>query len=148
MNIKEIMTPSPAVCIPTTELAEVARIMVQKNCGSVPVVSDLNAMKPVGIVTDRDITLRTLANGRNPLKLTAGDVMTINPVSVSPEASVDECCAMMEHRGVRRMLVTDESGRCVGIVAQADIARTAAEQKVAELLREISIASYASAGVI
>lgn len=147
MNINEIMTASPAG-LPTTNLADVAKIMVQKNCGAVPVVDNLSSMKPVGMITDRDITLRTLANGHNPLELAAKDVMTINPVSVSPQTSVEDCCALMEKHAIRRMLVTDESGKCVGIVAQADIAQMAPEDEVAELVRDISKASYAAAGII
>jgi CBS domain-containing protein len=147
MNIQEIMTKEPAVCVPTTNLADVARIMVQENCGAVPVVDDLEQMKPVGIVTDRDITLRSLANGRNPLEMTAKDVMTINPVSLPPDASVDDCCKLMEYRAVRRILVT-EDGKCVGIVAQADIARMAPDAEVAELVKDISVASYVASGII
>ena len=148
MNIKEIMTASPAVCVPATNLVDVARTMVQKNCGAVPVVDDMKTMKPVGMVTDRDITLRTLANGRNPVEMSAKDVMTINPISLSPLASVEECCRIMEQRAIRRILVTDETGKCVGIVAQADIAQTAPEHEVAELVKDISVASYAASGII
>jgi CBS domain-containing protein len=148
MNIEEIMTKDPAVCIPTTNLADVARTMVQMNCGAVPVVDDLKTMKPVGMVTDRDITLRTLANGRNPLEMTAKDVMTINPVSLPPDTSIDDCCKVMENRAIRRILVTDGAGKCVGIVAQADIAQTALEENVAELVKDISVASYAASGII
>jgi CBS domain-containing protein len=147
MNISEIMTRAPAVCTPATNLVEVARTMVQENCGAVPVVDGLETMKPVGIVTDRDITIRSLANGHNPLEMTAKDVMTINPVCMPPDASIDDCCRLMEYRAVRRILITD-GGRCIGIVAQADIARMASEHEVAELVKDISVASYAASGII
>ena len=75
------------------------------------------------------------------------DVMTINPVSLPPDASVEDCCKLMEQRTIRRMLVTDD-GKCVGIVAQADIARMAPEHEVAELVKDISVASYAASGII
>lgn len=148
MNIKEIMTPEPACCLPETKLEDVARLMVQKNCGAIPVVEDLQTLKPVGILTDRDITCRTLANGKSPLGLTAADVMTIHPLTLPPNATVEKCCEVMEKYAVRRMLVADETGKCIGIVAQADIARSAPEHETAELLKEISVASYVAAGVI
>lgn len=142
------MTPEPACCLPDTKLEDVARMMVQKNCGAIPVVDDPKTRKPVGILTDRDITCRTLANGKSPLGLTAADVMTIHPLTVSPDETVEKCCEVMDKHAVRRMLVTDDGGQCIGIVAQADIARSAPEHETAQLVKDISIASYVAAGVI
>jgi CBS domain-containing protein len=120
--------------------------MVQKNCGAIPIVENLETFKPVGIITDRDITLRTLANGRNPLDMTAGDVMTIHPVTLTSDVSIETCCRVMENRSVRRIIVIDDAGKCIGIVAQADIARSAPEHETAKLVKDISIASFATAG--
>ena len=97
-------------------------------------------MKPVGIVTDRDICCRTVAEGKNPLEMRAGDCMSSPCVTVTPEMSVEDCCRMMEEK-IRRVPVVDERDACCGIVAQADIARHAPEQETAEVVKEVSRAA-------
>lgn len=74
--------------------------------------------------------------------------MTRHPLTMPPDASIENCCQVMEKNAVRRVLVADDAGRCIGIVAQADIARSAPEHETAELVKDISIASYAALGVI
>lgn len=148
MKIGEIMTSSPACCVRDTKLEDIARLMILKNCGAIPVVDNVQTFKPIGIVTDRDITCRSLGNGRNPMNLAAKDVMTINPLSLTADTSVEKCCEVMERRAIRRMLVVDDAGKCAGIVAQADIARFAPEHQTAELVKDISVVSYVLAGVI
>ena len=71
MNVGEIMTKDPACCTPDTRLQEVAKMMVDNDCGCIPVVDDEGSKMPVGMITDRDITCRVVANGQNPLDLTA-----------------------------------------------------------------------------
>jgi CBS domain-containing protein len=141
MQVQEIQTSNPACCAPDTNLGQVAQMMVQNNCGSIPVVDGQGSMKPVGIVTDRDITCRTVAEGKNPLDMTAGDCMTSPAVTVKLGTSVDDCCKVMEDNQIRRILVVDGDGSCCGIVAQADIARSASEEETAEVVREISMAA-------
>jgi CBS domain-containing protein len=145
MNIRDIMTKAPAYCMPESKLEDVARLMVLKNCGAIPIVDNADSLKPIGIVTDRDITCRSLAMGKNPLDLSARDVMTREPLALSPETSVEKCCEVMESKAVRRMLVVDEAGKCVGIVAQADIARNAPPAETAHFIHEISASSSAVA---
>lgn len=145
MNISEIMTRDPACGVPESSLEEIARLMVQKDCGAIPIVRDRESRKLVGVVTDRDITCRSLANSRNPMELTANDVMTTILFTLTPEATLDECCDLMEKNQVRRMLVIDDRGACVGIVAQADIARVAPENETAELVRDVSKSAFATA---
>lgn len=120
MQVKEIMTSDPACCRSSTSLKEVAQLMVENDCGCVPVVDA--AGKPVGTITDRDICCRAVAQGKNPLELTAKDCMSTACVTIPLTATADECCELMEDHQIRRVLVTDEQGRCCGIVAQADIA--------------------------
>ena len=141
MFVKEIMTQNPVCCSADTGLQEVAKIMVDHDCGCVPVVDGIDSGRPVGIITDRDICCRAVAEGRNPLDLTAGDIMTKNVVTVSPDTSVEDCCNLMEVNQIRRIAVVDGSGACVGIVAQADIAVNASGQKTAEVVQEVSKAS-------
>ncbi|MEO6393155.1 MAG: CBS domain-containing protein [Pyrinomonadaceae bacterium] len=136
-RVKDLMTENPAVCTPKSWLTDVAKLMVDNDCGCIPVVDSVENMKPVGAITDRDITIRTVAVGRNPLELTAGDCMTNAAESVTPETSIEECCDLMEQHQLRRILVVDETGKCCGIVAQADIAKYAPAQ-TAEVVQEVS----------
>jgi CBS domain-containing protein len=137
MNVSNIMTPSPATCHRSTKLQEIARLMHQCDCGAIPVVEE-GTNHPVGIVTDRDITIRAVSEGRNPLDLTAGDCMTSPIETISCDASLDQCCDKMESSQVRRMVVVDQDGKICGIVAQADIAMYAPEEETAELVHDVS----------
>jgi CBS domain-containing protein len=143
MQIKEIMTANPACCTASDTLRDVARLMVEKNCGAIPIIQDQKSRKPIGILTDRDITCRAVANGKNPLDLTARDLMTQPVLTLTPETSVEECCRLMEANQIRRMPVVDASGGCCGIVAQADVARMASEREIAELVKDVSMAARA-----
>ncbi len=144
MQVKDIMTREPACCMPDTNLQEVARLMVECDCGEIPVVENRQSMKPVGVVTDRDICCRTVAEGKNPLEMTAGDCMSSPCVTVTPEMGVEDCCRVMEENQIRRVPVVDERGACCGIVAQADIAQRASERETAEVVKEVSRAAVAS----
>ncbi len=138
MKVKDIMTENPACCTPDTNLQAVARLMVEHDCGCVPVVENEETMRPVGVVSDRDITCRCVAEGKNPLEMTAGEVMSSPVVAVTPETSVGDCCRVMAKNQIRRAPVVDEQGGCCGIVAQADLALKTEEQKTAEVVREVS----------
>jgi CBS domain-containing protein len=138
MNVSEIMTKNPACCTPDTSLQEVAKMMVDSDCGCIPVVDSEDSKMPVGMITDRDITCRVVAKGQNPLDLTAQDAMTTTVVSVTPDTSVEDCCNLMEESQIRRVAVVDENGACCGIVAQADVANNASESKTAEVVQEVS----------
>ena len=140
MKIEEIMTKAPACCLPETNLREVAHLMIEQDCGAIPIVDNLKTKKPVGIITDRDITVNTLAQGKNALEMTAAEIMTFPVISLSGDATLGECCKTMETNKIRRMIVVDETGACCGIVAQADIARTGPMFEAAGLVKEISTA--------
>ena len=141
MNVREIMTESPACCTADTPLQEVAQMMVQNDCGCIPVVENEDSKKPIGMITDRDITTRVVAEGKNPKDLTAKDAMTSEVVSVTPDTSIEDCCNLMEERQIRRIAVVDNSGSCCGMIAQADIANNASESKTAEVVQEVSRAT-------
>ena len=145
MKIKEIMTASPACCTPETSLREVAAMFVDHDCGAIPVVDNVDTRRPIGIVTDRDIACRAIAKGLNALELTARDCMSSPTVTVKEDASLDEAIQLMEDNKVRRLPVVDERGRCIGVVAQADIALSAGKGKTAEVVREISQPSSSTA---
>jgi CBS domain-containing protein len=138
MQVKEIMTTDPACCTPDSTLQRVAELMVENDCGEIPIVENIANMVPVGVITDRDITCRTVAKGLNPLVMTAGDCMTTPCVTVTPDMSLDECCRRMEENQIRRVPVVDASGACCGIVALADIAKHAGKRDTAEVVKEVS----------
>lgn len=138
MKVSEIMTKNPVCCTTDASLQEVAKTLCERNVGELPVVDSQDALKPLGVITDRDIVCRSLAQGRNPLELTARDCMTRSVVSVSPGTSLEECCRVLEDRRIRRVVVVDANGRCCGIVSLADIARECASDVTSEVVREVS----------
>ena len=141
MQVKEIMTNNPVCATADTNLQEVARMMVDNDCGCIPIVDGEDTKRPTGMLTDRDITIRTVAEGKNPLDLTAGDVMTGDVITVTPEMSVEECGNVMETKQIRRVAVVDKNGACVGMVAQADIAVKGSERQAADIVQEVSKAN-------
>ncbi len=138
MQVRDIMTENVVCCTPDTRLGEVARMMVEYNCGSIPVIGNRDTMRPVGIITDRDIVARTVAKGSNPQEMKAGDVMSSPVVSATPDMSVEAAGNLMAANQVRRLPVIDERGTCCGIIAQADMALHAPRQETAEVVREVS----------
>lgn len=138
MKVSEIMTQNPVCCTPDTPLSDVAKTMCERNVGELPVVADEAGLKPLGVVTDRDIVCRTLGQGRDPAGLSARDCMTRTVVSVTPQTTVEDCCRVLEDRKIRRVVVVDERGRCCGIVSQADIARKCPPAAISEVVREVS----------
>lgn len=138
MQAREIMSSDVACCTPETPLRQVALMMVEHDCGAIPVVRDGKDKRLVGIITDRDITCRTVAQGKNPLELTARDCLSSDLVWIEAEADVDDCVELMEQKQVRRIPVVDSGGSCCGIIAQADIARNELEDETLELVREVS----------
>ena len=130
------MTPDPQCCAPEQMLNEVAKMMVENDCGEIPVV-DTNR-KLVGVVTDRDIVCRVVAEGRNPSAVTAQEAMTTPVVSVPLESSLDAVLGRMEEHQIRRVPVVDADGCCCGIIAQADVARKAEQRDTGELVRAVS----------
>jgi len=138
MRARDVMTPQPRCCTPDTSLEEVARMMVDYDCGAIPVVDDLVSMRPVGMITDRDIVTCEVAFGRNPIERDVRDCMTAPPITISEHASLDDCVRTLELGQIRRLIVVDGDGRCCGIVAQADVASHASKRLAGELLRRVS----------
>jgi CBS domain-containing protein len=138
MRVQEIMTPDPVCCTRETRIEDVARMMRERDCGGIPVVLNAGDRIPLGMVTDRDIIVRAVAQGQNPLGLTAGQVMTSPVVTVTTRDSLEECGRKLEENQVRRAPVVDGNGRCCGIVAQADLARRAPGSMTAEVVRSVS----------
>jgi CBS domain-containing protein len=133
---RDVMTPDPARCTVSTTVDEIAKLMVANNCGEIPIVDAADHV--IGVVTDRDIVCRVVAQGKNPIGHTAEECMSHSIVTVDPETPLDEVVATMERHQIRRVPVIVDGGCCAGIISQADVARTEPEHEVAELVREVS----------
>lgn len=134
MNVSDLMTREPACCRPDDACARAAMLMREEDCGSIPVVED---GRLVGIVTDRDITVRCVAAGHDPKTTRVSEVMSADPICVAPDTSADEAEKVMADRQVRRLPVVD-AGRLVGIVVTAQLARTAKPTEVGKTIKGIS----------
>jgi CBS domain-containing protein len=133
---REVMTVNPACCTPETPLDQVAQLMRQYDCGEIPVIDP--AEQPIGVITDRDIVTRVIADGKNPMAYPA-EICMSQPVATVPiDASLGDVVSTMEKHRVRRVPVVDDRGRCVGMISQADVAWTGGKRDVADLVREIS----------
>lgn len=118
MKLKEVMTTEVAVVKPEDTVEEAAKLMKKHNIGSIPVCND---EKVVGIVTDRDITLRSVAEGSNTTRQTVRTIMSSNPVLGKPDMDVHDAARIMSERQIRRLPVVDNDN-LVGMVALGDIA--------------------------
>jgi CBS domain-containing protein len=133
---KDVMTPNPQCCTVDTPLNEVAKLMVECDCGEIPVVDSANCL--TGVITDRDIVCRVVAKGKDASSMTAADIMTQPVVSVKGDTALAEVLNLMEDKQIRRVPVTDQAGCVCGIIAQADVALAASDSDTGELVREVS----------
>lgn len=133
-QIRDLMTENPSSCAPTTPVVEVAKVMAREDVGSIPVV---DGGRLVGVVTDRDLVVRVLVEGRDPDHTTVGDVASSDVATVSPDESLDQALTLLARHQVRRLPVV-EGGQLVGIVAQADVALHADEVQTGEVVEQIS----------
>ena len=138
MTVRTVMTERPACCTPNTSLTDVARLMVDNDCGEIPVIEDTTSRKLAGVITDRDIATRIVAKGRNSAEACACDCMTTDCVTVTPDTSLEECCEVMENKKIRRVPVVDASGGVVGIVSLADVVRSARPSTTASVVKQVS----------
>ena len=133
-QIKDVMTKNPTTCGREDSVTDAAKVMAQQDVGPVPIVE---GDRLVGLVTDRDIVVRVVAKGKDPQQTTLGDIASTDVVTVSPEEEFDSALKLLAKHQVRRLPVV-EGDRLVGIVAQADVARTGSDQKTGEVVEQIS----------
>ena len=133
-SVKDAMTPDVKTAPPSLSLTDAAKLMKQEDVGSVPVV---DGERLIGMLTDRDIVVRGIADGSDPHGVTAADIASRDVVTVRPDDDLDEALRLMAQHQVRRLPVVDD-GRLVGVVAQADVAHEAKEKAVGQLVEEIS----------
>jgi CBS domain-containing protein len=136
MKARDIMTKNPDTASPATYVGDVAKMMRDLDVGIVPV---LDGGKLLGVITDRDITIRVTAEGLNPYDTSVQPFVSPNPVSVSPDDDVDKVRKLMADKQIRRVLVTDDD-RLVGVISIGDVAikEKSADTQVGEALQEIS----------
>jgi CBS domain-containing protein len=151
MRAADIMTRDPVCVTPVASARDAARRMEEWDCGMVPVVDDLTRRRVLGVVTDRDLAIRVLAQGRLA-DASVGEIMTEAPDCVTPDADIDQVERLMADRQLRRVIVIDDTGRCVGVIAQADLARASraaprdvSHFEVARVLERISEPETATA---
>lgn len=135
--VENIMTASPAICTPGTTLFEAAQLMRDNDCGALPVVESLDRPLPVGIVTDRDLVVRGLADEAKFAELLIVDVMTAEPATIRGNEPVDAAIEIMEAQKIRRLIVVNDDGLCTGMLAQADLARSG-EERTTEMVEAVS----------
>ncbi len=133
LTAADVMTPTPRTCSPYSSVTEAVMIFRDADCGSVPVV---DAGKPVGVLTDRDVAL-ALAEYPDLATRTVAEIMSKDPITVSPLTTLEEIHATIAQQGVRRLLVVDSTGSLVGIVAWKDIAPKATDRQVGEVVSEV-----------
>lgn len=140
MKLSSIMTGGIQTVPPQATLTEAARKMASQDIGSLPVCAAESGSRRtvVGIITDRDITVRAVARGMDPNVTRVEEVMTREILSCSSDAEVEDACQLMEQRRVRRLLVTDGNETPVGIVSLGDIALCLRESQSGEVLKKVS----------
>jgi CBS domain-containing protein len=135
----DVMTRYPACCVTTDTVQQAAQLMKSEDVGPIPVVENEQSKKLAGIVTDRDLAIKVVAEGKTPDSVLVQDVMTPNPVTCRPDDDLQSALDAMAANQVRRIPVVDENNSIVGIIAQADVAtRTEEPEQVAEVVEEIS----------
>jgi CBS domain-containing protein len=134
-SIRDLMTKNPRSLESGSTVIEAARLMRDEDAGIIPVVE---GEKLVGTVTDRDIAIRVVAEGKSPESMTVGEIASRELVTIDPQQELDEALRLMARHQIRRLPVVEEDGKLVGIVAQADIARNASDAKTGDLVEDIS----------
>ena len=133
-SIREIMTSNPSTVQVDATVVDAARVMRDDDTGIVPIVEN---ERLVATITDRDIAVRVVAEGRNA-ESSVREIASTDLVTIDPQQELDEALRLMAQHQVRRLPVVEEDGRLVGIIAQADVARESDDARTGELVEEIS----------
>jgi CBS domain-containing protein len=134
-SIHELMSTNPVAIDADQSVADAAKMLRDEDVGLAPIVE---RDRLIGTVTDRDIAIRVVADGKDPASTKVRQIASTDLVTVDPEQDLDEALRLMARHQVRRLPVVDESARLVGVVAQADVAREASVSQTGELVEEIS----------
>jgi len=134
-SIKHVMTSNPRTIDADKPVAYAAKMMLEEDVGLAPIVE---GDKLIGMLTDRDIAIRVVAEGKDPGQVKVRDVASKQVVTIDPQQDLDEALRIMAKHQVRRLPVVEEDGRLVGVVAQADVAREGDDKETGQLVQEIS----------
>jgi CBS domain-containing protein len=134
-SIRELMTSNPRTVSPDQTVVDAAKVMREVDTGIVPIVE---GDRLVGVVTDRDITIEVVAQGKDPQSTKVTDAASRDLVTIDPQQDLDEALRLMAKHQVRRLPVVEEDGKLVGIVAQADVARHGDDARTGEVVEQIS----------
>jgi CBS domain-containing protein len=134
-SVKDAMTSNPCTIDADETVDYAAKMLKDENVGLAPIVE---GQRLVGTLTDRDIVVRVVAEGRDPKTVRVSEVASTNLITIDPQQDLDEALRLMASHQVRRLPVVEEDGRVVGVLAQADVAQEANEKKVGEMVEEIS----------
>ena len=137
MKIRDAMTPDPVCCLMTDSAVTVAGLLCKQGVGSIPVVTDHESRKLIGIITDRDLCCSVLADGLDAQTTAIEKFVSPNPVACR-EGNLDDCEQLMQEHQVRRIPIVDRDGRVIGIVSQADLALKDKPEKVAKTVAAVS----------
>jgi CBS domain-containing protein len=134
-TVREVMTSKLCSIDVDKPVAYAAKMMRDEDVGMAPIVE---GDRLVGVLTDRDIAVRVVAEGRDPEQVKVTEVASSDLVTLDPQQNLDEALRLMARHQVRRLPVVEEDGRLVGVVAQADVAQQADEQRTGEVVEQIS----------
>ena len=134
-SVQELMTSNPCSIDTDKSAAYAAKMMRDEDVGLAPIVE---GQKLIGTLTDRDIAIRVVAEGKDPESTKVTEIASTDLVTVDPQQGLDEALRLMAKHQVRRLPVVEEDGRLVGVVAQADVAKSAGDKQTGELVGEIS----------
>jgi CBS domain-containing protein len=134
-TIREVMTDNPRTLKLDATLVDAAKIMRDEDTGVVPITDGDSLM---GLITDRDIAIRAVAEGKDPTSMKVRDCASKELVTIDPQQSLDEALRLMAKHQVRRLPVVEDDNRLIGIVAQADIARAGDDARTGEVVQQIS----------
>ena len=134
-NIRDVMTSNPCTIDAEKSVAYAAKMMLEEDVGLAPIVQ---GDKLIGMLTDRDIAIRVVAEGKDPGQVKVRDVASKQVVTIDPQQDLDEALRIMAKHQVRRLAVVEEDGKLIGVVAQADVAEHAPTKKTGEVVEKIS----------
>ena len=134
-TVREVMTSNPCSIDAGKTVAYAAKMMRDEDVGIAPIVE---GDRLVGVLTDRDIAVRVVADGRDPEQVKVTEVASRDVVTLDPQQDLDEALRLMARNQVRRLPVVEEDGRLAGVVAQADVAQEADERQTGEVVEQIS----------
>jgi len=139
MKCSEIMTKDPVCCLPGDTVDQAAQLMKDEDVGPVPVVADQQTKRLLGILTDRDLAIKVVAQARHIRAVTVEEIMSRDPVTCRADDDLQKAVDAMEKHQVRRIPVVDDDNRIIGIISQADVATRMREpEKTAEVVEQVS----------